>query len=316
MKIVYIGDFNVFYSSERYVADALKQLGHEVVELQENSRFSYEKELVAEIKNHKPDFVLFCKARTLCNPFHLIERLKEEGLLTVAWLFDLYWELITDGVVFRSVYDPPFKCDMVFTTDGGHDKEWKEIGVDHYLLRQGIHEPDAFYGDKTEGVPEVVFVGTRAYNQRAVFLEKLKNMFGSRFGLYGPDSELGAKRGKDLNDLFASTKVVVGDSQPRKNYWSNRIYETLGRGGFLIHPGVEGLESEFEAFKHYVPYHYGDIDQLVDVTEYFLKHDEEREKIRKAGHELVKKNYTYTKRCERLTAVVSERLQRTTQKNS
>jgi spore maturation protein CgeB len=80
------------------------------------------------------------------------------------------------------------------------------------------------------------------------------------------------------------------------DYWSDRIYETLGRGGFLIHPYIPGIEKEFVDKKHVVFYEYGNFQQLKELIDYYLINDEEREAIRKAGHELVKNNYTYSNR--------------------
>jgi spore maturation protein CgeB len=74
------------------------------------------------------------------------------------------------------------------------------------------------------------------------------------------------------------------------------VYETVGRGGFIIHPKIEGLDEEFEDKKHLVFYDYQDFDQLDGLIDYYLKNDSERESIRIAGHELVKEKYTYTNR--------------------
>jgi spore maturation protein CgeB len=76
------------------------------------------------------------------------------------------------------------------------------------------------------------------------------------------------------------------------------VYETIGRGGFMIHPYIKGLEREFEDKKHIVFYEYGNFEQLKELIDYYLEHDAEREAIRKAGHELVKQNYTYRNRWE------------------
>jgi spore maturation protein CgeB len=109
-------------------------------------------------------------------------------------------------------------------------------------------------------------------------------------------------RGLKLNKLYWSTKIVVGDTLcidfKYPDYWSDRVYETLGRGGFLIHPYVSGMEREFEDKKHLVFYEYGNFKQLKELIDYYLEHDEEREAIRKAGHELVKEKYTYKNRWE------------------
>ena len=47
-----------------------------------------------------------------------------------------------------------------------------------------------------------------------------------------------------------------------------------------------------------------DIESLKEKIDYFLTHDEDREKIRKAGYEFTHKNYTYTKRVEEMLRVL------------
>ena len=49
----------------------------------------------------------------------------------------------------------------------------------------------------------------------------------------------------NLNDLIASCKVIIGESIIHPYYWSNRIYETIGRGGFCLHAYHEGIENEY-----------------------------------------------------------------------
>lgn len=77
---------------------------------------------------------------------------------------------------------------------------------------------------------------------------------------------------------------------------SDRVYETLGRGGFLIHPWIDGMELEFQDCEHLVYYEYGDFAGLKAKIDYYLEAHEERECIRSAGHEYVKRHCTYMHR--------------------
>ena len=79
-------------------------------------------------------------------------------------------------------------------------------------------------------------------------------------------------------------------------YWSDRVYETLGRGGFIIHPRIKGMEDDFEDKKHLVFYEFGDFEQLKREIDFYLEADDLREEIRRQGHEHVKKNHTYLNR--------------------
>ncbi len=173
----------------------------------------------------------------------------------------------------------------------------------HYLPA-GVFDKECIYKtvDKTH---DIVFVGSKIYHSEWKYRPKLIDWLGTtyagKFEQYGSGGKPGV-RGLKLNKLYWSTKIVVGDTLcidfKYPDYWSDRVYETLGRGGFLIHPYVSGMEREFEDKKHLVFYEYGNFKQLKELIDYYLEHEEEREAIRKAGHELVKEKYTYKNRWE------------------
>ena len=77
---------------------------------------------------------------------------------------------------------------------------------------------------------------------------------------------------------------------------SDRIYETTGRGGFLIHPRIEGISTQFVDGEEVVFYDYDNFPQLKSLIDYYLANPEEREAIRKAGHERTKNEHTYAAR--------------------
>jgi len=157
---------------------------------------------------------------------------------------------------------------------------------------------------------EIIFVGSRGYHvehkYRQTLLDWLTRTYGSRFVHFDHGSGL---RGHRLNRLYASAKIVIGDScNPgftQTNYWSDRCPETLGRGGFLIHPFVPGMEQHFTDQEHLVYYHFGDFDQLKRLIDYYLTHDADRERIRLAGHAWVKAHHTYTHRVKAMLAIVA-----------
>lgn len=84
-----------------------------------------------------------------------------------------------------------------------------------------------------------------------------------------------------------------------QHYWSNRIYEILGRGGFLLHPRTVGLDAEFRDGEHYAGYDCGDWTWLRERIDYWLTHADEREHIRRTGFERMA-TLTYRDRCAEL----------------
>jgi len=187
------------------------------------------------------DYMLFAKLRKN----DVILKYKELGIPTISWTFDLY----RGFKVYERYNDHHLEADIIITTDGD----------DGYpTIRQGIHKPEKVMIKGTK-VYNIVFVGSAYYKERKELLQRVK-----------PKIFQGI-RGFGLNKLFGQTKIVLGDSYPATNYWSNRVYETMGRGGFLIHPKVEGLPSYIPQFER---------GKEKEVIEYYLKNEKEREELR------------------------------------
>jgi len=288
MNILYVGRFEVPYRSEVYIKAALEANGHTVSTCDLSK--SKIKGVALQARKENVDFVLFSKTKDE-NTLRTIYQLKGQGILTVCWLFDLF------GIPIREKTPPEFNCDIVFTTDGGE----KTIERGHHTLRQGIHLPEAadltgpVEGDKFP----IVFVGhgdEEIQPGRGALIDFLGSRYSSDF------THLTETRGMDLTKILSTSGVVVGDSYPSERYWSNRIYEVTGRGGFLLHPETPGLEEEFTDGEHYISYERDNFDKLEDTIDDFLQPDnlEEREAIRMNGWRLTSVEYTYESRCSDL----------------
>lgn len=291
----------LFYNlwDEEYIARTFESLGWYVERLEANK--TTVESILQDIKTEQYRF-LFTVNRQIKGDFSkILGKIK-----TVFWLFDLYYGTPREK---SFNFNPLFRCDFVFSTDGGHQEEFLQSRINHYILRQGIYEEDAYIGQKRkEYEKDVIFVGTLSsiHKNRDKLLSFLQNTYNEKFkwwGRSGPNEI----RGRDLNDLYASVKIVVGDTCYSPNYWSNRIYEVLGRGGFLIFPDIPGLEKEFEYEKHLVTYKSGDYQDLKVKIDYYLYHKNKKEKIRLAGFEYCKKNHSFKNRCLKLLEIINEK---------
>ena len=127
----------------------------------------------------------------------------------------------------------------------------------------------------------------------------------NRFRVF-PSGRDDAVRGKDLQDLYASAKVVIGDSCLAggiERYWSDRIPETCGRGGFLIHPDVVGLVGEYPHLVTYPLDHFTELGALIDR---YLGDDGERCRVADVNREWVLEGHTYQHRMVRLIQEVKQ----------
>lgn len=260
MKIVYYGNFKNPFSTETYISDALERQGVKVVRLNKYDQpFSKLKGECADA-----DYLLVAKMNT---------PLPQVDCPVICWVFDLFFDL-------PEPFDRPFnkqfhfKADKVFSTDGGHDEEWEKHKVDHTCIRQGVDQKGKYVLEPNYKY-DTAFIGSISYPYRS----KLVNFIKRNKGLLVQEGYYA----DNLNRLLSEVKIVVGDSVPSPKYWSNRVYEITGRGGFIIHPYVEGIKDEFPDL---VTYTHGDLDELKDKVDYYLKHDNERKEIKRKCHEV------------------------------
>ena len=305
-KITFLGNFRVDYTTETHHANSLESLGYQVIRLQETEatsgqifREALTSDLFVWVHTHK------WQTPGRFGMDQVLLELKDAGVPTMTYHLDLWLGLNRQKDLHR---DPVYQHIQHFFTVDSRMADYfnKKTQVTGHYLPAGVYDKECTY-KPAELTHDVIFVGSKTYHTewpyRPRLIKFLEQTYRDKFKLYGRDG-IKTVRGQELNDLYASTKVVVGDTLCPEfkypDYWSDRIYETLGRGGFLIHPYIPGLEREFEDKKHVVFYQYKNWEQLEELINYYLENDKEREAIRKAGHELVKKKYTYKNRWQHI----------------
>lgn len=306
MRIVFLGNFGVDFSSETHHKKSLEALGHEVVPLQEGQTDS-ERVLQESLAS---DVFVWVHTHGWETPGErsmasVLNILRDRGIPTLTYHLDLWFGLQRQQDLDK---DDIYKHIGHFFTVDKKMADWFNDNTDvkgHYLPA-GVFEPECFIDENIQKVNDVIFVGSRGYHPewpyRPKLIDWLHETYGDRFMHFGGDGR-GVVRGHELIGLYNATKVAVGDSLcinfDYPYYWSDRVYETMGRGGFLIMPYIKGLEDEFKLHgddKELVTYPFGDFDRLKELIDEALTNDDARETIRKRGHEKVKNNYTYRHR--------------------
>jgi hypothetical protein len=300
-SVAYVGNFDPPHSTESHVAKALENLGHTVRRLPEQ-RMEW-----ATLPQQVAGADLFLWTRTAgFDPADLEGQANAIKLLdipTAGFHLDRWVGLNREPDIHRS---PFFHLDYVFTADGGHDTFWSEHGINHYWSPPAILSDEAKRQGhyRKEYAADVGFVGNlRKYGHpewgpyRRQLYRFLALTYRGRFKLWE-----GGIRGQDLADLYASVKILIGDSCLAGNpsrYWSDRVPETLGRGGFLIHPRVEGMSPHYPLLNCY---DLGDFNGLRREIDYYLNDEADRLHIAAANRQHVLATATYELRMERVLA--------------
>ena len=297
MKIVFLGNFSFPFSTESHHAWTWRKLGHEVICLQEN-------------KNTTDEVVAACKGAQLFQYTHthgwstpgtfsvdeMIRRVRALGVKSFSYHLDVYWGLNQlDKRQDRIGQHASWKVDKFYSTDGGNH-DWAGRGVNHVYLPAGVVEYGCHLGQFNQAQASLVgFIGSIGYHPEYPFrtrlIEQLRRVYGARFRTYA------GMREEALNSVYASCQIVVGDhcfaGIPR--YASDRLFETVGRGGFIIYPRTEGVTDMIPGLATYEAQNMTD---LYNQIAYFINHPQEREQRRLQAHEWVKANATYTNRLQ------------------
>lgn len=309
-RIAYIGNFQPPHSTENHVAETLRRMGHDVLPLQEDSRPTWDPTPT------DVDLVMWTRTGSLTPPAAvataMLERCRQAGVPTVGFHLDRWWGLSRESLVYES---PFFQCDLVCTADGGHDEDWRGAGVEHLWLPPAVAEFECGWGRRDPRMAsEVAFVGSwDGYHAEWPWRRRLVRLVSSRYGNQRfrcwPERGGEAIRGERLRNLYASATVVVGDSclaGDATRYWSDRIPETLGRGGLLIHPEVHGLadhgfiDARFPG-GNLLLVEPENIEQMFETIDMALALPlAEQYEIRRAGMLHVMQHHTYRNRMQQL----------------
>jgi hypothetical protein len=310
MRVILLGNHRISYTSETHHKKSLESLGHSVIAMQETEVTS---QAVYELARHSDMFVWIrthgWNTPGIYSMSEVLDKLKKAGVPTVAYHLDLYMPIPDRWEQYKNS-DYMNNLQYFFTTDK-QMAEW----LSENTTTKGVYLPAGVYHAEAEmiGSPinhEVIFTGSKNYHEiwpyRPQLVDWLEKTYMDRFTLYGNDG-VRVVRGLELNQLYGSTKVVIGDTlSPDFDYpdqFSDRLFEVAGRGGFQIFPYIKGLEDHFEIDKEIVTYDFGNFDQLKEKIDYYIEHDDEREAIRLAGHQRAKKDHTYV---ERWRAIIKE----------
>lgn len=308
MRIGFIGNFQVPYTTENDRKWSLEDLGHTVVTLQENETTPLK--LMEFMKDsNRLDLVLYSHTHgweitALKETFSLF---KQIGIPTASVHLDRWaWlERVKD-----MGQEATWFTEYQFMADASPEavEIYNKLGLNWHFLKAGVVERDCYLAkpDRNKYPHDIIFVGSKGYHSEYPFRRELVDFlhktYGDRFGHYGNDG-LGVVRGDDLNQLYASAKIAVGDScfGGRPNYVSDRYYETRGRGGFLLHPYVEGIDTV--GVGRYEPKNLSSLKQTID---FYLDAPSAAEWKRKEGFEWVKKHETYTERAREMLQIIFE----------
>lgn len=268
-------------------------------------------EIIRAYERFKPDFVLVYKGAFVFPK--TLEYLKSKKSLIFNFYPDVSFH--THGNLLKKTLP---KYHKIFTTKTFGVKDYKEqMGLTEVIFVPHGFDPEIHKTVKYEFIPndyfcDVSFIGTyspKKENVLSTIINKFPNIslkiWGTQWekciskslksyiqpsGVFG-DLYAAAISASKIN-LGILSEQVKGSSSG--DLITSRTFHIPAVGGFMIHE--KNIESVlyFEENKEAV--FYESIDELLLKIEYYLKHDEERKKIKNEGYKRALKNHSLDQR--------------------
>lgn len=204
-----------------------------------------------------------------------------------------------------------WSCD-IYRKDSQKFHAWKEEDFDVIFVAQKNFLP-FFKKRKTYWLPyacdpalhrkfdlpkiyDVVFIGnmnSQVYPDRVQLLNELSKKFRVKVfsGFYG----------EEVAKVYSQSKIIFNKSH--SDEVNMRVFDVLSCGSLLLTDRIEnGLPDIFEDRKHLVMY--DGLEDLKEKVDYYLSHDDEREKIACAGQKEVHEKHTFYHRAQTVLSVL------------
>jgi len=179
--------------------------------------------------------------------------------------------------------------DIVFCAQKqGAERLKKEVRVDIQWLPLGC-DPQIHKRLNLAKQYDIGFVGSEA---RKFLRGRLIDLLRVKY----PHSYIKGADFRDMGKIYSASKI--GFNYSILNDINMRIFEIMSCGCFLLTNPIKnnGFGELFQEDKHLVVYR--NQKELIEKAEYYLKNENERDEIARAGYELVTGKHTYRQRLQ------------------
>ena len=215
MKIVFVGNFRVDFTSETHHANTLVSMGHKVIRMQE-TECTTDQILENGLKSDVVVWVHTHGWNTLGNVSitSMSDQLRQAGVPLISYHLDLWMGLNRQKDLDTEYYKA---LHHFFTVDklmaDYLNENTNTIG---HFMPAAVYDKEVYIHkdyDPAYFEHEVVFVGSRGYHPEWPYRPQLIDWLAAnyKFTHVGGDG-IGVVRGDALNRLYAKSKIAIGDT--------------------------------------------------------------------------------------------------------
>lgn len=277
------------------------------------------------IRSFKPDLIMTAGWTQI----HVQEKMKALAKLTKKYkIKHVYWA--TEDPIWTEEWSLPLikliDPDCIFTISRetiplyhqlGYKAEYLQWGCHPYFHRQTIPQSqyqadisivataptdiDSYRGESFRILLEPLLY--KNYNLKIYGGGWEDSNYLEKIGVQVPEKYLHGELDFDLtNEIYSSSKIMLGFQNNVKER-TQRTVEILSAKGFLLAPKTEAIESTFTHKEHLIVS--SSPEETLELVDYYLEHDDERQAIALKGQQEVHLNHHYREKAAQILDAVT-----------
>ena len=281
-----------------HLVRAFKECGNTVLwlnpaKIRRRRRQASNRWILNKIKAFDPD-IIFIYSMDI--PLAVLQEIAGGPVKTLMYYEDM------PGVVPTELVQKGMLVDFFLATNKGMLAEYKKAGIVQPIYFTGAcdrHDHRVRYSVLPLWKSDIAFIGqARADESRLVLTRKLAKrykvkVYGKNWPAFGIKPTLKTVTPRRYALICRGAKIILGADITDKveGYWSNRLWLTLGCGGFFLTAYVRGMENYFENKRHLVWYH--SPGECLSLAEEYLAKPDLRRQIARQGYQRVHEHHTF-----------------------
>lgn len=246
-------------------------------------------ELYELAKKEKPTYLFAVLYKSRRDPRHEVFRqISSLGTVTINWFCDDHWKFEK----FSSVVAPNF--DFVCTTANSALPKYEKLGISNKVIKtQWACNHELYVPYDIQKDIDLSFVGQPHGNRREVLSNVKQSGLNVEVFGYGWENRPRIPFHQMVR-LFSKSKINLNLSNSSKligQQIKGRNFEIPGTRSFQLSGNAEDLTNYYENGKEIVIF--DSVEELIDKATYYLKNEDERNKIAEDGYKRTLSEHTW-----------------------
>ena len=294
-----------------HLARAFKECGNTVLwlspsKIRRRRKNESDRWILNKVKAFDPD-IIFIYSKDI--PFGVLQKITGGRVSIMMYYEDMRPEVPTSLAQLGKLVD------FFLVTNKGLLADYKKAGIANPIYFIGAcdrHDHRMRHPVLPVWKSDIAFIGqARADESRVLLIRKLAKrvnvkVYGKNWQAFGIKPTLKTVTPRRYGLVCRGAKIILGADITDKveGYWSNRLWLTLGCGGFFLTAYVRGMEKFFENKRHLVWYH--SENECLCLAEEYLAKPDIRHKIARQGYHLVHEHHTFHHFVQRALSLYSQ----------